>query len=137
MAQSLSPHARIYWITWSVLLALTVVMLAADGASIPQTALVALLLGAMSAKAVLIAGNFMHLREERSGLVLTATTCRRAGVGGVGNVATGQAWQSLMRRGSLLFKDKPYRRFAPKCDLSSVHPENTRIAARRRKTSRH
>jgi cytochrome c oxidase subunit IV len=71
MAQSLGSHARVYWITWSVLLALTIVMLAADGASISRTALVALMLAAMTTKAVLIAGNFMHLREERSDLVLT------------------------------------------------------------------
>ena len=71
MPQSLGSHARVYWITWSVLLALTVVMLAADGASISRTALVTLMLGAMTTKAVLIAGNFMHLRQERSGLVLT------------------------------------------------------------------
>src|SRR5436190_1273916 len=66
-----------------------------------------------------------------------ATTCRRVGVGGVGSVATGQAWQSLMVLGSLLLKDKSYRRFTPKCDLSSIHPEDARIAARRRKASRH
>jgi cytochrome c oxidase subunit IV len=71
MADSIASHARIYWITWSVLLALTVVMLAADGAAISRTTLLALMLGAMSIKAVLIAGNFMHLREERAGLVLT------------------------------------------------------------------
>jgi caa(3)-type oxidase subunit IV len=71
MTQTLTTHARVYWITWSVLLVLTVVMLAADGASISRTGLVALMLGAMAVKATLIAGNFMHLRQERAGLVLT------------------------------------------------------------------
>jgi caa(3)-type oxidase subunit IV len=71
MDQSLGSHARVYWITWSILLGLTVVMLAADGAPISRTALVVLMLGAMTTKAVLIAGNFMHLRQERAGLVLT------------------------------------------------------------------
>jgi cytochrome c oxidase subunit IV len=58
-------------VTWGILLALTVVMLAADGASIPRTGLLALMLGAMAIKATLIAANFMHLREERAGIVLT------------------------------------------------------------------
>src|SRR5262245_1678363 len=71
MAQSLGSHARVYWITWTVLLALTIVMLAADGSSISRPALVMLMLGAMTTKAILIAGNFMHLREEQPGLVLT------------------------------------------------------------------
>ena len=71
MADSTTSHARVYWVTWSALLALTVVMLTADGASISRTGLAALMLGAMTVKAVLIAGNFMHLRQERAGLVLT------------------------------------------------------------------
>jgi caa(3)-type oxidase subunit IV len=71
MTQSTASHARVYWITWSVLLALTVVMLAADGASISRTGLVAVMIGAMAVKATLIAGNFMHLRQERAGLVMT------------------------------------------------------------------
>ena len=71
MANSTTSHARVYWITWGVLLALTVVMLAADGANISRRGLLVLMLGAMAVKATLIAGNFMHLREERAGLVLT------------------------------------------------------------------
>jgi cytochrome c oxidase subunit IV len=67
----MDSHARIYWITWAVLLALTVVMLAADGATISRTGLLVLMLGAMTIKASLIAGTFMHLRDERPGLVLT------------------------------------------------------------------
>jgi caa(3)-type oxidase subunit IV len=64
-------NARVYWITWGVLLALTVVMLAADGANIPRAAFLILMLGAMVVKATLIAGNFMHLRHEHTGVVLT------------------------------------------------------------------
>jgi cytochrome c oxidase subunit IV len=71
MPDSTTSHARVYWITWGVLLALTVVMLAADGASIPRTGFLVLMLGAMAIKATLIAGNFMHLRQERVGIVLT------------------------------------------------------------------
>ena len=71
MADSTISHARVYWITWGALLAVTVVMLAADGASLPRTGLLAVMVGAMAVKATLIAGNFMHLRQERAGLVLT------------------------------------------------------------------
>jgi cytochrome c oxidase subunit IV len=71
MSDSLASNARVYWITWGLLLVLTVAMLAADGAALPKTALVALMLLAMGIKATLIAGNFMHLREEHAGLVLT------------------------------------------------------------------
>jgi cytochrome c oxidase subunit IV len=62
---------RIYWITWAVLLVFTVVMLWADGASIPRTAFLVFMIAAMLTKASIIAGNFMHLRSERVGLVAT------------------------------------------------------------------
>jgi cytochrome c oxidase subunit IV len=62
---------RGYWITWSVLLVFTVVMLWADSASIPRPAFVVFMLAAMLTKASIIGGNFMHLRSERAGLVLT------------------------------------------------------------------
>jgi caa(3)-type oxidase subunit IV len=71
MTETTTSHARVYWITWGVLLALTIVMLAADGASLSQTSLLVVMLGAMAVKATLIAGNFMHLRQERVGIVLT------------------------------------------------------------------
>jgi caa(3)-type oxidase subunit IV len=71
MSDTLASHARVYWITWGVLLVLTVIMLTADGAAIPRAGLLALMLGAMAVKATLIAGNFMHLRQERAGIVLT------------------------------------------------------------------
>ena len=62
---------RTYWITWSVLLAFTVVMLWADTASLPRQAFVVFMLIAMVTKASIIAGNFMHLKAERPGLILT------------------------------------------------------------------
>ena len=64
---------RAYWITWAVLLAFTVVMLWADGASasVSRTTFVLFMLAAMVAKASIIAANFMHLRSERAGLVVT------------------------------------------------------------------
>jgi caa(3)-type oxidase subunit IV len=62
---------RGYWITWGVLLVITVVMLWLDSAVIARSVLLALLLGAMAVKATLIAGNFMHLWHEHRGLVLT------------------------------------------------------------------
>ena len=62
---------RGYWITWSVLLVFTVVMLWADSASIPRLAFVVFMVAAMLTKASIIGGNFMHLKSERAGLVLT------------------------------------------------------------------
>ena len=71
MAESTGSGARVYWLTWAALLALTLIMLAADGADVPGTVLVFLMIGAMAVKATLIAGNFMHLRHERAGIALT------------------------------------------------------------------
>ena len=62
---------RGYWITWAVLLVFTVVMLWADTASIPRLAFVVFMLAAMLTKASIIGANFMHLRSERVGLILT------------------------------------------------------------------
>jgi cytochrome c oxidase subunit IV len=62
---------RLYWITWSILLAFTIVMLWADTASIPRVAFVVFMVLAMLTKASIIGANFMHLRFERAGLVLT------------------------------------------------------------------
>lgn len=59
-----------YWITWAVLLGLTVLMLWMDTAPIPRLVFVGLMLVAMLTKASMIAGNFMHLRSERLSLVL-------------------------------------------------------------------
>jgi caa(3)-type oxidase subunit IV len=64
---------RTYWMTWALLLVLTVLMLWADGASrsIPRTAFVVAMLGAMLIKAALVGWNFMHLHAEHTGIVVT------------------------------------------------------------------
>ena len=62
---------KTYWITWSVLLVLTVAMLWADTAAFPRTAFVIFLLAAMLTKATMIGGTFMHLRAEHTGIVAT------------------------------------------------------------------
>jgi len=64
---------RTYWFTWAVLLAFTILMLGADGASgsMSRTLFVFFMLGAMLTKATLIGANFMHLRFERLPLVFT------------------------------------------------------------------
>ena len=61
---------RVYWITWVVLLAFTVVMLWMDSVSIPRVAFVVFMLVAMVTKASIIGANFMHLRFERASLAL-------------------------------------------------------------------
>ena len=62
---------RGYWITWGVLLVVTVAMLWADTATIPRLAFVVFMVAAMLTKASIIGANFMHLRAERAGIVLT------------------------------------------------------------------
>ena len=71
MSHTEAVNLRVYWITWGVLLSITVLMLVLDGAQISRTPFLALMLGAMAIKATLIAGNFMHLRSENVGIVLT------------------------------------------------------------------
>jgi cytochrome c oxidase subunit IV len=61
---------RIYWITWGTLLVITVAMLAAEKFHMPRIFLVLFLLAFMMVKAVMIGGNFMHLRFEKSNLGL-------------------------------------------------------------------
>ena len=70
MSRKSTTGTKGYWITWSVLLAFTFVMVWLDGASIPPLAFVVAMLVAMLAKASLIASNFMHLRFERVSLVV-------------------------------------------------------------------
>jgi len=70
MAQKGATSTKVYWITWSVLLTFTLVMVWLDGLSIPRLVFVITMLVAMLAKASLIASNFMHLRFERVSLVL-------------------------------------------------------------------
>ena len=62
---------RTYWITWSILLVFTVVMLWADSTSLPRTAFVVFMLAAMLTKASIIGANFMHLKTERIPLITT------------------------------------------------------------------
>ena len=70
MPSHTSVTLRTYWITWSVLLALTVVMVVLDQAPMPRSVVILVVLGTMATKATLIAGTFMHLRFERIALVL-------------------------------------------------------------------
>ena len=61
----------IYWSTWGLLLALTLLMLVTSYVSLPKGVVVLLLLAAMMVKASLIGAHFMHLRFEKLTLVLT------------------------------------------------------------------
>lgn len=61
---------RVYWVTWAILLVITVAMLAAESFHMPRWFLVVFLLAFMSVKAVMIGGNFMHLRYERKNLAI-------------------------------------------------------------------
>lgn len=71
----MSDHAkanpyRIYWITWFSLLVITVLMLASEKFHMPRWFLVVFLLVFMMVKAVMIGGNFMHLRFERRNMAV-------------------------------------------------------------------
>ena len=70
MTDSSSVTLKTYWVTWSLLLALTLVMLVLDQTPMSRLLFVVVMLGAMVVKATLIAGTFMHLRFERMVLVL-------------------------------------------------------------------
>ena len=64
-----SPY-KIYWVTWGILLVITVAMLLSEKFHFPRVFLVLFLLVFMLVKAAMIAGNFMHLRAEKSNLAL-------------------------------------------------------------------
>ena len=66
-APGANPY-KIYWVTWGILLVITVAMLAAEMFHLPRLFLVLFLLAFMMVKAAMIGGNFMHLRFERSNL---------------------------------------------------------------------
>ena len=66
-APGANPY-KIYWVTWGILLVITVAMLAAESFHMPRIFLVVFLLAFMMVKAVMIGGNFMHLRFERKNL---------------------------------------------------------------------
>ena len=61
---------KVYWITWGILLLITVGMLAAESFHLPRWFLVGFLLLFMMVKAVMIGGNFMHLRYEKRNLAV-------------------------------------------------------------------
>ena len=65
---------RIYWITWIILLVITVAMLAAESLHMPRWFLLIFLLVFMMVKATIIGGNFMHLRYERRNLAFMVAT---------------------------------------------------------------
>ena len=62
-----NPYA-IYRKTWLALLIITVAMLGAEALDLPRWFLVVFLLLFMAVKAVMIGGNFMHLRYEKRNL---------------------------------------------------------------------
>jgi cytochrome c oxidase subunit IV len=59
---------RVYLVTWISLLVITVAMLVAEKFHMPRWFLLVFLLAFMMVKAVMIAGNFMHLRFEKRSL---------------------------------------------------------------------
>jgi cytochrome c oxidase subunit IV len=61
---------KVYWVTWAMLLAITVAMLLAEKLHMPPWFLIVFLLAFMMVKAVMIGGTFMHLRFEKSNLAL-------------------------------------------------------------------
>lgn len=69
----MAGHAsyRVYWIAWTLLLALTLLMLVVEEFQLPLAVTVLVLVGGMLVKATVIGGWFMHLRYERPALVLT------------------------------------------------------------------
>ncbi|HSB60406.1 MAG TPA: cytochrome C oxidase subunit IV family protein [Vicinamibacteria bacterium] len=67
MSERAHPY-RIYWITWFFLLLVTLAMLLAEAFHMPRWFLVPFLLAFMMLKAVMIGGNFMHLRFEKRNL---------------------------------------------------------------------
>jgi cytochrome c oxidase subunit IV len=62
-----SPYT-IYWVTWGILLVITVAMLLAEKFHLPRLFLVLFLVVFMLVKATMITGNFMHLRYEQRNL---------------------------------------------------------------------
>lgn len=62
---------RTYWITWGILLVLTVLMILIEGSPLSRVLALLFLIVAMLAKGALIGGWFMHLKFERRTLVLS------------------------------------------------------------------
>lgn len=68
-ARGKSPY-KIYWVTWGILLVITLAMLSAEAFHLPRWFLVVFLLCFMMVKAIMIGGNFMHLRYEQRSLAV-------------------------------------------------------------------
>jgi cytochrome c oxidase subunit IV len=66
-APGTNPY-KIYWVTWGILLAITLGMLLAEKLHMPPVFLILFLLAFMMVKAVMIGGTFMHLRFEKANL---------------------------------------------------------------------
>lgn len=64
-----SPY-KIYYVTWAILLVITVLMLGAEKFHMPRWFLLLFLLAFMMVKATMIAGNFMHLKFEKRNLAV-------------------------------------------------------------------
>ncbi len=71
MSASSEHPFRGYWILWAVLLAVTLLMIAIEGASLPGGLAVLLLLFGSAIKATLIIFYYMHLKFEHMQLILT------------------------------------------------------------------
>jgi cytochrome c oxidase subunit IV len=74
MSETTGNPYRIYRITWVVLLIITMAMLAAEMFHFPRWFLIVFLVCFMMVKAVMIAGNFMHLRFERPSLAMVVAS---------------------------------------------------------------
>jgi len=70
MTETAAHPYRAYWITWAVLLVITLGMLMAEELHLPKWFLIGFLLMFMAVKAVMIAGTFMHLRHEQRNLAI-------------------------------------------------------------------
>ena len=75
MSETKAADLGTYWRTWLVLLALTAVMFFLDTLAMPRGLFVSIMLLAMTAKATLIGGIFMHLAKESTDLVVTVVVC--------------------------------------------------------------
>ena len=68
--ESAHPY-RGYWIIWGILLTVTLLMIAIEGANLPAVLAVVALLFGSAIKATLIIFYYMHLKFEHLGLILT------------------------------------------------------------------
>ena len=70
MSTDAHPY-RFYWLLWVVLLAVTLLMIAIEGANLPAALAVVVLLFGSAIKATLIIFYYMHLKFEHMGLIMT------------------------------------------------------------------